>query len=279
MGTPSTVRVLIADDEALLSTGMRLVLETAHGISVAAVCPVAEGPRTAEGCRPDVVLLGVRPPAAKGLAVLRRLRALEAPPHVAVLTALDSDHHIAESLRLGATGFLLRDTAPEELVRSVRALATGAGCLSAPLVRRLCRHHPASAPARDGARGLYRLSVRERQTLELLGQGLTNAEIGERLSISTATVKDYVKAVLGKLGVANRVQAAVLAAGTDPSAGRDGPPTALPPTGIGVHPGPCQCPAADLLSGTPCGTAGSSPARPPCRAWARRTPPQVTCST
>ncbi|WP_312018456.1 response regulator transcription factor [Streptomyces sp. I05A-00742] len=248
--TPGTVKVLIAEDETLARAGLRLILEAAHDITVTDACLVAEALRTAAARRPDVVLLGVRPPTAKGLAVLRQLRALDTPPDVAVVTTLDSDHHIGEALRMGATGFLLRDTEPDVLTRSVRALATGAGCLSPPLLRRLCRHSPEAEPsAATGA--LCRLSTRERQTLDLLGQGLTNAEIGKRLNISTATVKDYVKSVLGKLGVANRTQAAVLATRTGRAPGRDGAPTGLPRTGIGAFPDPCQPPAADLLSGTP----------------------------
>ncbi|EME97304.1 response regulator transcription factor [Streptomyces mobaraensis NBRC 13819 = DSM 40847] len=211
---PNTVNVLIADDEALLRTGIRLILEAAADLTAPMTCTIAEAVSSATHLRPDVVLLGIQPPAAVGLKVLGRLRSLETPPHVAVLSSLDSDSHIGEVLRLGATGFLLRDTDPDVLTRSVRALATGAGCLSAPIVRRLSQGFTSGDAPGHLVGKLRALSARERQTLHLLGHGHTNAEIGRQLNISTTTVKDYVKAVLAKLGVTNRVQAAVIATRT-----------------------------------------------------------------
>jgi DNA-binding NarL/FixJ family response regulator len=202
--------VLLVDNEALIRSGIAMILGAAPGLEVVAACEGAAAVAAVKAHRPDVVLLDIRMPDVDGLTVLRRLRELAEPPQVAMLTTFDTDEYLSEAMRLGAAGFLLKDTSPDLLVRSVRALATGAGCLSAPVVRRLQRSHPAGAPS-TAARTVDALSPRERQMLGHLGRGLSNTEIGARMHLSVATVKDNVRAVLGKLGVANRVQAAVLA--------------------------------------------------------------------
>jgi DNA-binding NarL/FixJ family response regulator len=208
--TPSPVRVLIVDDEALIRSGLAMILGSAPGITVVASCEGAQAVAAVRRDQPDVVLLDIRMPDVDGLTVLRRLTELPSPPYVAMLTTFDTDEYLGEALRLGASGFLLKDTDPEILVRSVRAVATGAGCLSPSVVRRL--GHPARATASyQASEAVSALSPRERQVLAYVGQGLSNAEIGARMHIAVATVKDYVRAVLTKLGVANRIQAAVLA--------------------------------------------------------------------
>jgi DNA-binding NarL/FixJ family response regulator len=204
------LRVLIVDDEALVRSGLAMILGSAPDIYVVATCGGAEAMSAVRESRPHVVLLDVRMPDVDGLTVLRRLRQLTRPPHVAILTTFDTDEYLGEALRLGATGFLLKDTDPDVLVRSVRAVATGAGCLSSSVVRRLQRHRPPTA-AVQAAQAVSELTPREREVLAYVGEGLSNAEIGARMDIRVSTVKDYVKAVLAKLGVANRVQAAVLA--------------------------------------------------------------------
>jgi DNA-binding NarL/FixJ family response regulator len=128
-----------------------------------------------------------------------------------MLTTFDTDEYLGDALASGAGGFLLKDTDPDVLIRSVRALATGAGCMSASVVRRLRGGDRPSAQTLSAARAVERLSGRERQVLVCIGRGMSNGEIGARMSFSVATAKDDVSAVLTKLGVTNRVQAAVIA--------------------------------------------------------------------
>jgi DNA-binding NarL/FixJ family response regulator len=205
----SPLRIAIVDDEALIRSGLAMILGTAPDIEVVASCSGTDALNVVRELRPDVVLLDIRMPEVDGLTLLRRLRALPEPPEVAMLTTFDTDEYLDQALRLGASGFLLKDTEPDVLARSVRAVATGAGCLSEPLLRRL-RAAERRGGARDGE-SIGTLSERELQVLGFLGQGLSNIEIGARMHLGAATVKDYVSAVLTKLGVANRIQAAVLA--------------------------------------------------------------------
>ncbi|MDH6130703.1 DNA-binding NarL/FixJ family response regulator [Kitasatospora sp. MAA4] len=204
--TEAHLRVLVVDDEALIRSGLAMILSASPEITAVAACEGGAALGAVAELRPDVVLLDIRMPDVDGLTLLGRIRRLPDPPQVAMLTAFDTDEYVGEALRLGAAGFLLKDTDPEVLVRSVRALATGAGCLSDSVVRRVRQYR------RSGTeRGVVGLSARERQVLGYLGHGLSNAEIATRLHIGVATVKDYVKAVLAKTGAANRVQAAVFA--------------------------------------------------------------------
>ncbi|MEV7022455.1 response regulator transcription factor [Kitasatospora sp. NPDC093558] len=207
--------VVLVDDEALLRSGLAAILNSAADIEVVGSCAGSEALAVVTERQPDVVLLDVRMPDVDGLTVLRELVRLPQPPQVSMLTAFDADQYLAEALGAGAVGFLLKDMSPEELIRAVRALATGSGCLSAPMVRRLSRQEvagpdlPADTTPADTA--LAELSERERNILALLGSGLSNVEIGRKLLLGTATVKDHVRSVLAKLRVSNRVQAAVLA--------------------------------------------------------------------
>jgi DNA-binding NarL/FixJ family response regulator len=161
--------------------------------------------------RPDVMLLDVRMPEVDGLAVLHQLAGAPHRPAVAMLTTFDSADVISQAVNLGAAGFLLKDTEPEQLLHAVRLLAAGGSVLSPAVIRTVVagnRHGGVRSP--NTAR-LEAMSPRERHVLALVGQGLSNAEIGQRLHLSTGTVKDYVSAVLVRLGVSNRVQAAVVA--------------------------------------------------------------------
>ncbi|MBC3839911.1 response regulator transcription factor [Streptacidiphilus sp. 4-A2] len=184
-----------------------MILGSADDIEVVETCSGTEALSAVRTLRPHVVLLDIRMPDIDGLTLLRRLRALPDSPYVAMLTTFDTDEYLDQALSMGASGFLLKDTAPEILVNSVRAVATGAGCLSQPVLRRLRD----SRPRIVGSVAVDSLTARERQVLCHLGQGLSNVEIGARMHLGAATVKDYVSAVLTKLGVANRIQAAVLA--------------------------------------------------------------------
>lgn len=207
----SRIRLLVVDDEALIRSGLTLILGSADGIDVVASCEGAAAVAAVRDHRPDVVLLDVRMPDVDGLTVLSRIRDLPEPPQVAMLTTFDTDEYLGEALALGAGGFLLKDTEPEMLIRSVRAIATGAGCLSPSVVRRLGGANGTDGEALSAARAVEALSERERQVLAYIGLGLSNGEIGARMFFSVATAKDDVSVVLTKLGVANRVQAAVIA--------------------------------------------------------------------
>jgi len=207
------IKVMLADDEDLVRSGLKLILNSAEGIEVVAECDdgllVAD---LARQHRPHVVLLDVRMRSADGLMALRRLRTLPDPPRVAMLTTFDVDEYVSESLRLGASGFLLKDTEPEQLVKAVRDLARGGAVLDPGVAARvLAAVADGEKIAEPARRLLASLSDREREVLTLIGQGMSNAEIGGTLHLSEATVKGYVSSVLGKIGAVNRVQAALVA--------------------------------------------------------------------
>ncbi len=206
------LRLLIVDDEFLIRSGLTAILGSAHDVKVVASCEGAEALAAVREHRPDVVLLDIRMPDIDGLTLLQHIRQVPDPPQVAMLTTFDTDEYLGEALALGAGGFLLKDTDPGLLIRSVRALATGAGCMSPSVVRRLkgAARPGEAGPAADRV-AVEGLSEREKQVLTYIGQGLSNGEIGARMAFSVATTKDDVSTVLTKLGVANRVQAAVIA--------------------------------------------------------------------
>ncbi|MGW8359388.1 response regulator [Streptomyces wedmorensis] len=204
-------RVLLVDDERLIRSGLALILRSADDIEVVATCEGGEAMEAVRRLRPDVVLLDIRMPDIDGLTLLPRILELPGPPHVAMLTTFDHDDYLSRAIALGAGGFLLKDTEPDTLIRSVRALATGAGCLSPSVVRRLHGGLTPDARAQAATEAVARLTPREREVLGYIGQGLSNGEIGARMHFSVATAKDDVSTILGKIDVANRVQAAVIA--------------------------------------------------------------------
>lgn len=207
------IKVMIADDEDLVRSGLRVLLSSAPDIDVVAECE--DGTQVVELARqhrPQVALLDIRMRRCDGLAALRGLRSLPDPPSVAMLTTFDVDEYISEALRLGASGFLLKDTDPSQLVVAVRDLARGGAVLDPGVAARVLATVADGQRAAEPARRILReLSHREREVLELIGQGYSNAEIGSQLHLSEATVKGYVSSVLGKVGAVNRVQAALLA--------------------------------------------------------------------
>jgi DNA-binding NarL/FixJ family response regulator len=210
------IRVLIADDQALVRAGLRMLLDAQPGLEVAgeavdgadAVAKVGE-------LRPDVVLMDVRMPGVDGVVATRRLveAGLVGPEAAAVLvlTTFGLDGVVRDALRAGASGFLLKDADPEELVRAVRNVAAGDAVLDPAVTRQVLEGlaNPAG-PTRDPS-VLDRLTGRERAVLAQLAVGRSNAEVGARLDVAEETVKSHVKQLLTKLGVRNRVQAAVLA--------------------------------------------------------------------
>lgn len=207
------IKVLLADDEDLVRTGLRTILTSAADIEVVAECD--DGSHVADLVRlhrPHVVLLDIRMHSATGIDALRQVMRLPDPPAVSMLTTFDVDEYVQEALRLGANGFLLKDTEPAQLVKAVRDLARGGAVLDPNVAARVITAMADGQRVAEPARKLLAsLSGRELEVVELIGHGMSNAEIGQTLHLSEATVKGYVSAVLGKIGANNRVQAALVA--------------------------------------------------------------------
>jgi DNA-binding NarL/FixJ family response regulator len=208
------IRVVLVDDEQLVRSGLRMILESAGDIEV--VGEAADGGGAVELVRrhrPDVALMDIRMPAMDGLAATRALTALPDPPRVIMLTTFELDEYVHTALENGAVGFLLKDTPPRDLIQAVRTVAEGNAMLAPTVTRRLIAEFASrnSAKAVAARRRLDTLTGREREVVVALAQGLSNAEIGRRLFMSEATVKAHVSRVLAKLGLSNRVQAAILA--------------------------------------------------------------------
>lgn len=206
-------RVVIADDEPLVVEGVRTVLHAA-GIETMAMAHNGRDALAAIGRhRPEVALLDLHMPGLGGLAVVERLPAVSPATRALVLTSFGDQTNVLSAVEKGAAGFVLKTCAPEELVTAVRAVAAGEAYLS-PVVTRMVLGlvAPESAPRRrDAVERVARLAAREREVLDAVAEGLSNAEIAGRVHMSEASVKTYVSRVLAKLGCANRVQAAMLA--------------------------------------------------------------------
>ncbi|MDQ3404900.1 MAG: response regulator transcription factor [Actinomycetota bacterium] len=207
------LRVLLADDEELVRSGLRAILSSAGDIEVVAECDDgAAVVDLARRFRPDVALLDIRMGSSDGLAALRGLMELSDPPSVCMITTFDIDEYVQAALRSGASGFLLKDIEPDQLVQAVRDLAKGGAVLDPTVAARVVSAVADGARAAQPAKKLLAaLSDRELDVVGLIGQGLSNAEIGTALHLSEATVKGYVSAVLSKIGATNRVQAALVA--------------------------------------------------------------------
>lgn len=207
------VRIAIADDEALVRGGFRAILDAEPGFEV--VAEAADGRQAlaaAERFDPQVVVMDIRMPELDGLAATRLLRARHPDVRVLIVTTFDLDEHVYEALQAGASGFLLKDARPTELIDAVRAVAAGDALIAPPVTRRLIEAFVAARPREvRGAERLAGLSEREREVLLLLARGLSNREIAAEVHLSEATVKSHVAGVLGKLGVRDRVQAVIVA--------------------------------------------------------------------
>jgi DNA-binding NarL/FixJ family response regulator len=208
-------RLLIVDDEALVRAGLKMILESDDDLEVVAEAEDgADAAAMVREHRPDVVLMDIRMPRLDGLAATRELQALPEPPKVVVLTTFDLDDYVFRALQAGASGFLLKDTPPRELVHAVKVVAAGDAMLSPAVTRRLIGHFAADSRTdrqRQARERLIKLTDREREVLTAVGRGLSNAEIGRELFMSEATVKAHVSRVLVKLDATNRVQVAILA--------------------------------------------------------------------
>lgn len=205
------IRVLIVDDEALIRSGFTHILNTAEDIDVVDAVTGGEAIDKIIALRPDVVLLDIRMPDVDGLTILKRLRDLSRPPITAVLTTFDTDEYVDAALRLGASGFLLKDTDPEHLVYQVRSLMSEGSALSAKVARTIIAGYLAGAPSSASDPLIDRLTDRERHILILIAEGKSNGEISAEVFLGIGTVKDHVSSILTKLEVANRVQAALVA--------------------------------------------------------------------
>jgi DNA-binding NarL/FixJ family response regulator len=206
------IRVLLADDQELVRSGFRLILELADGIEV--VGEAVDGNdavRLGKELQPDVVLMDVRMPELDGIEATRRLRQAGVDARVLVLTTFDLDEYVYGAMRAGACGFLLKDAPREQLVAAVRTVARGEALLAPAVTKRLIERFIDRPAPVEGTPALGELSAREHDVLRLLGRGLSNAEIAEELFIGEATVKTHVARVLRKLDLRDRVQAVVLA--------------------------------------------------------------------
>jgi DNA-binding NarL/FixJ family response regulator len=209
------VRVLIVDDDPLVRAGLAMIIGGAGDLTV--VGEAADGPDVAaavDACAPDVVLMDIRMPTLDGLAATELLRARPDPPEVIVLTTFDTDEYVLRALRAGASGFLLKHTAPTEILRAITRVAAGEPILSPTVTRQLIAHigHIGADARRRHARTvLGQLSEREREVAVAVARGRSNAEISSELFMSVPTVKAHVSRILTKLDLNNRTQIALLA--------------------------------------------------------------------
>jgi DNA-binding NarL/FixJ family response regulator len=207
------VRVLLVDDDALVRAGLRMILSAAEDLDV--VGEVDDGVRAVAAVqkhRPDVVLMDIRMPEMDGITATLALRRLPAPPQVIVLTTFQADEQVMSALRAGASGFLVKDTPPTDIINAVRLVASGEAMLSPSVTRTLLSHFgdaDTSERRRAAAQRLAALTDREREVAIAVGTGASNAEVAASLFMSEATVKSHISRLFTKLDAANRVQIAI----------------------------------------------------------------------
>jgi DNA-binding NarL/FixJ family response regulator len=206
-----TIRVLVADDQSMVRAGFRMLLDGEQDIEVVAEASNGlEAVEKAARFDPTVILMDIRMPELDGLEATRRILGTDPQARVLILTTFDLDEYVYEALRAGASGFVLKDDPPEQLIAAIRTVAAGDALLSPTITKRVIQQFtrmPRSAPPKE----LDELSERERDVFRLVSRGLSNAEIGRELYISETTVKTHVTHILAKLGLRDRVQAVVLA--------------------------------------------------------------------
>ncbi|WP_309128487.1 response regulator transcription factor [Microbacterium sp.] len=212
-----TIEVLIADDQAMVRAGFAALLDAHDGIRVTGqAANGAEAVSLSARLDPDVILMDVRMPELDGIEATRRILGPSYPaakvPRILMLTTFDIDDYVYDALQAGASGFLLKDALPDELVHAVRVVASGDALLAPSVTRRMIEHFSSRRPRTPRAVGaLAELTEREREVLTLIGRGRSNAEIGTELFIAEQTVKTHVGKVFAKLGLRDRVQAVILA--------------------------------------------------------------------
>lgn len=207
------IRILLVDDQALVRAGFRMVIDSQPDLEVVGeAADGLAGVQAVQRLAPDLVVMDVRMPVLDGIEATRRIVALPDPPRVVVLTTFDLDEHALAAIRAGASGFLLKDGRPEDLVAAIRTVHSGDAVIAASTTKRLLDHFvPLMAAPPAPPAGLDRLTEREREVLELIARGRSNGEIAQDLFLSEATVKTHVGRVLAKLDLRDRVQAVVLA--------------------------------------------------------------------
>lgn len=210
------IRILLVDDQALLRAGFRMMLSAEPDLDV--VGEAGDGAAAIElagRLHPDVILMDIRMPGMDGIEATRRLAGpgIDRPARILMLTTFGLDEYVVEALRAGASGFLLKDSSPEDLIAAIHVIASGEALLAPSVTRRLLDRFASRLPALGEAPNpaLADLTEREREVLRLVAQGLSNAEIAERLVVSETTVKTHVSHLLGKLGLRDRVQAVIFA--------------------------------------------------------------------
>jgi DNA-binding NarL/FixJ family response regulator len=207
-----TIRVLIADDQELVRTGFRVILNAEPDVEV--VGEAGDGHETIDAVaalHPDVVLMDIRMPNLDGIEATRRIAAKDRAPRVLILTTFDLDQYVYEALRAGASGFLLKDAAADELIHALHVVAAGEALLAPSVTRRLIADYARRPPMRAQPAALSELTARELEVLRLLARGLSNADIARALVVSDATIKTHTARIFSKLGLHDRAQAVVLA--------------------------------------------------------------------
>jgi DNA-binding NarL/FixJ family response regulator len=208
-----TIRVLVADDQALVRGSFRMLVDAAPGLaSVGEAANGAEAAELARRERPDIVLMDIRMPGLDGIEATRRITAAPetAGVRVLILTTFDLDEYVFAALRAGASGFLLKDTRPADLLAAIRVIAAGDALLAPGVTRRLIAEFTRRPPPRPAA-GLAKITERERDVLVLIGLGLSNAEIAAELHVSLSTAKTHIGRLLMKLGARDRAQLVIAA--------------------------------------------------------------------
>jgi DNA-binding NarL/FixJ family response regulator len=207
-----TTRVLIADDQALVRSGFRLIVETREDLEVVGEAENGdEAVRLTAELAPDVILMDVRMPVVDGIEATRRIVASESAARILVLTTFDLDEYVYAAIRAGASGFLLKDVRPSDLVDAIRLIAVGNALLGPTVTERLLERFADGAGKTEAVAAVAALTAREREILRLLAAGLSNAEVAELLVLGETTVKTHVSSILRKLGVRDRVQAVIVA--------------------------------------------------------------------
>jgi DNA-binding NarL/FixJ family response regulator len=216
-----TIKVLLVDDDALVRAGLRMILSSADDLEI--VGEADDGAHVVAAVRqhrPDVVLMDIRMAEMDGITATAALRRLDPPPQVIVLTTFQADELVMSALRAGASGFLVKDTPPAEIINAVRVVATGDAIISPSVTRTLLSHFTdaqASERRRSATQRLATLTDREREVAAAIGSGASNAEVAASLFMSEATVKAHVSRLFNKLGVASRVQIAIVVHDADQS--------------------------------------------------------------
>ena len=206
-----SIRVLVADDQSMVRAGFRMLLADEEDIEVVAEASNGlEALEKASRYKPSVVLMDIRMPELDGLSAAKQILEADNEARVLILTTFDHDEYVYEALRIGASGFVLKDDPPEQLIAAIRTIAQGDALLSPSITKRVIEQF-GRVPRPDPPRELSELTSREQEILKLIAQGLSNAEIAEQLVIGETTVKTHVTHILQKLDLRDRVQAVVLA--------------------------------------------------------------------